>query len=146
MAKTLRRSCVIGRAAMDKLGVEASSSTIMTIVLQLARNPGVQERSGRSQGYVITAPLDEAGYLDVSGPNSRRWPVRRFGDPGDGQLGWLAHRGKSWFIDYDDDAESDNEPIFRLTDHRFIVGEYVTITSDEGEALTYRIVSVDGLD
>jgi hypothetical protein len=135
---------VIGVAAMDKLSADASSSTIMTIVLQLARNPGVlAEPAGRSRGYVVTAPLDEAGYLEISGSTSRRWPVRRFGDPDDGQLGWLAHRGKSWFIDYDADAESDNEPIFRLADHRFIVGEYVTITGDEGKALTYRIVSVD---
>ncbi len=126
---------------MDKLAAEASPSTIKSIVLQLARNPGV--RSGRSQGYVITAPLNEAGYLDVSGPAARRWPVRRFGDPGDGDTGWLAHRGKAWFVDYDGDADSDDEPIFRLADHRFIVGEYITITSDEGEPLTYRVVSVE---
>ena len=69
--------------------------------------------------------------------------MRRFGDPGDGDTGWLAHRGKAWFVDYDGDAESDNEPIFRLADHRFIVGEYVTITSDKGEPLTYRVVSVE---
>ena len=125
----------------------ASVSTVKTIVLQLALNPGAPiAPTGRSQGYVITAPLTEAGYLEASAPASRRWPVRRFGDAGDGDTGWLAHRGKAWFVDYDPASESDDEPIFRLADHRFAIGEYVTITNEHGTALTYRVASVDPVD
>jgi hypothetical protein len=123
----------------------AAESTIQTVVLELALNPGGAPR-GRSQGYVLTAPLNEAGYLQTSALGAQRWPVRRFGDVGDGDTGWLAHRGKVWFIDYDDESDSDDEPIFRLADHRFVVGEYITITNDEGTALTYRVASVDSVD
>jgi len=125
----------------------APVSTVKTIVLQLALNPGAGlAPTGRSQGYVITAPLSDAGYLETSESARRRWPVRRFGDPGDGDTGWLAHRGKAWFIDYDPDSESDDEPIFRLADHRFVIGEYVTITNEHGTALTYRVASVEPVD
>lgn len=125
----------------------APVSTVKTIVLQLALNPGARTApAGRSQGYVITAPLTEAGYLEASASARRRWPVRRFGDAGDGDTGWLAHRGKAWFVDYDPDTESDDEPIFRLADHRFAIGEYVTITNEHGTALTYRVASVDPVD
>lgn len=125
----------------------ASASTIKTVVLELALNPGAPGAPrGRSQGYVLTAPLSEAGYLQTSELGAQRWPVRRFGDVGDGDTGWLAHRGKAWFIDYDEESDSDDEPIFRLTDHRFVIGEYITITNDEGTALTYRVASVDSVD
>ena len=122
----------------------ATVSTAKTVVQELALHPDARTAAPpRSRGYVMTAPLNAAGHLDTSGVSAHRWPVRRFGDPGDGDIGWLAHRGSAWFIDYDPDSESDNEPIFRLSDHRFIIGEYVTITSHEGEALTYRVVSVE---
>lgn len=123
----------------DELG-----STTRTIVLQLALNPGADKMSTRrAQGYVITAPLDSAGRLDLAGPTPRRWPVRRFGDPGDGDIGWLRHSGSAWFIDYDDATTADDEAIYRLSDHRFVIGEYLTITSVTGKPLTYRIASVE---
>jgi hypothetical protein len=120
--------------------------SVKTIVLELARNPGVDTGvTKRAQGYVITAPLDDDGRLTQSGVKPRRWPVRRFGDVGDGETGWLAHRGKAWFIDYDEDTVRDDEAIFRLSDHRFLVGEYLTITGNDRRALTYRVAEVEPL-
>ena len=123
-----------------------ADSSVRTIVLELARNPGVDPAvTRRAQGYVITAPLDEDGRLKSSGMAPLRWPVRRFGDAGDGEIGWLAHRGKAWFIDYDEDAVRDDEAIFRLSDHHFLIGEYLTITGNTGQALTYRVAGVEPL-
>jgi hypothetical protein len=127
-------------------GSVAPASAIKTIVLQLALNPGAAlAPGGRAQGYVITAPLDDAGYFDTDGLTPRRWPVRRFGDAGDGETGWLAHRGRAWFIDYDDSIPNDDEAIFRLSDHRFVVGEYITITNAVGKPMTYRVAEVEPL-
>lgn len=135
---------------MDKRPTSPSSSpdgtgsSINTIVLQLALNPGADEAAmHRAQGYVITAPLDSSGRLNLSGLTSRRWPARRFGDPGDGEIGWLTHRGAAWFIDYDDATTTDDEAIYRLSEHRFVIGEYLTITSGAGKPLTYRVVSAE---
>lgn len=122
----------------------AADSLIKTVVLQLALNPGADPATvRRAQGYVITAPFDAEGRLNAAGVAPRRWPVRRFGDPGDGEVGWLTHRGKAWFIDYDEDTAHDDEAIFRLSEHRFAIGEYVTITNHAGKSLTYRVAEVE---
>jgi len=123
-----------------------ADASVRTIVLELARNPGTDPAfTRRAKRYVITAPLNADGRLEQSGAIPRRWPVRRFGDVGEGEVGWLAHRGKAWFIDYDEDTVRDDEAIFRLSDHRFVVGEYLTITGDSGRALTYRVTAVEPL-
>lgn len=120
------------------------ASVVKTVVLQIALNPGQAAVAGKPvEGYVLTAPLDKDGYLDVGGRKAQRWPVRRFGDPEDGETGWLSHRGSAWFIDYDDDTTQDDEAIFRLSDHRFAVGEYLTVTNASGKSLTYRVAQVE---
>jgi len=69
--------------------------------------------------------------------------VRRFSpdeDPADGRL---AKRGSRWFFDYDEgDEAADDEPLHRLGEHRFAVGEYVTVTDEDGRPLTYKVVEV----
>ena len=122
------------------------ASTPSTVILHLARNPATPFVAGDpGQGYVVTAPLTADGRIDPDGFGARRWPVRRFGDDGDGDIGWLARRGNAWFIDYDDATEADDEPIFRLGDHRFLIGEYLTITGEDRQPLTYRVVEVGPL-
>ncbi len=117
-----------------------------SVVLTLARNPGTPFAAGdRERGYVINAPLTADGHIDTAAFAGRRWVVRRFGDEGDGDIGWLAHRGNQWFIDYDPDLVADDEPIFRLGDHRFLIGEYLTITSETGQPLTYLVAEVEAL-
>ncbi|HEY7900302.1 MAG TPA: hypothetical protein VIC25_03865, partial [Caulobacteraceae bacterium] len=37
------------------------------------------------------------------------------------------------------------EPVFRLGEHRFAVGEYVTVTDEDGRLLTYKVVEVSPL-
>ena len=55
----------------------------------------------------------------------------------------LAKRGQRWFFDYEEDGgAADDEPLYRLGQHRFAVGEYVTVTDEDGRPLTYKVVEV----
>jgi hypothetical protein len=51
-------------------------------------------------------------------------------------------RGERWYFDYDDEDTADDEPVYRLGEHRFAVGEYVTVTDEDGRPLTYKVVEV----
>ena len=115
------------------------------IVMRLARNPGTEFAGGDDhRGYALTAPLTAEGLIDESAYSAAKAEcmVRRFApdeDPADGRL---ARRGQRWFFDYDDGSDVDDEPVHRLGEHRFAVGEYVTVTDEDGRPLTYKVVEV----
>jgi hypothetical protein len=114
------------------------------IVLRLARNPGTEFADGDDhRGYMLVAPLTKDGKLDETSFKSKKasCTVRRFAPEEDAQEGVLARRGDRWFFDYGDDDEAD-EPLYRLGEHRFAVGEYVSITDEEGRLLTYKVTDV----
>ena len=111
------------------------------VVLRLARNPGFPVGDD-SQGYVISAPLDQEGRLSVTEWQKVRdeCTVIRF-KPGlerdaDGKL---THRGSNWYFHYDEPQEGDDEPVYRLGDHSLALGSYVTIHESDGRNLTYRV-------
>ena len=115
------------------------------IVMRLARNPGTEFAGGDDhRGYTLTAPLaqdsrlDEAAYSRLKGQCS----VRRFAPDEDPVDGRLMRRGERWYFDYDQEDTADDEPIYRLGEHRFAVGEYVTVTDEDGRPLTYKVVEV----
>ncbi|MGI9168968.1 MAG: hypothetical protein ACR2FH_02160 [Caulobacteraceae bacterium] len=115
------------------------------IVLRLARNPGTEFSGGDDhRGYTLTAPptadgrLDEAAYVKTK----NKCAVRRFAPDEDPTDGRLARRGMRWFFDYEDGEAIDDEPVYRLGDHRFVVGEYVTVTDEDGRPLTYKVAEV----
>jgi hypothetical protein len=111
------------------------------IRLELARTSEYPEGSTEC-GYEFTAPLDAKGRLD-----SKRWTqdkdnctVRRFWKGSDDEHGRLTHRrGGSWTFSYTAD---DDEPIFRLDAHKFVPGEYISITEHDGTARPFRVVEV----
>ena len=115
------------------------------IVMRLARNPGTEFAGGDDhRGYTLVAPLTADGRLDARAYAKARdlCVVRRFApdeDPADGRL---THRGARWYFDYEDVDEHDDEPVFRLGEHHFAVGEYVTVTDENGRPLTYKVVEV----
>jgi hypothetical protein len=119
--------------------------SLSRIVMRLARNPGTEFAGGDDhRGYALTAPLTEDGHLDAAAYAKAKdeCVVRRFApdeDPADGRLN---RRGERWFFDYDEDVELDDEPVHRLGEHRFALGEYVTVTDDEGRPLTYKVMEV----
>ena len=112
------------------------------VILRLARNPGYPS-GDISQGYVISAPLDEKGRLSVEEWRRDReaCKVIRFkpGDEHDAD-GLLTHRGGHWFIHYDEPREGDDEPVYRLGDHSLALGSYLTVHESDGRDLTYRVM------
>ena len=71
--------------------------------------------------------------------------MRRFApdeDPADGRL---VHAGARWYFDYEDGDVEVDEPVYRLGQHRFAVGEYVSVTDEDGRLLTYKVTDVTPL-
>lgn len=119
------------------------TAPLKKIRLELARTKESPDGNPR-HGYELVAPLDKDGRLDA-----KVWPevkqlcsVRRFVPDDIDEHGLLIHsRGRQWAFSYDP-GEADDEPIYRLTDHRFAVGEYVSITEHDGVTRPFKVVSV----
>ncbi len=116
------------------------------ITLQLARNPDAGFPDGDARrGYAIVAPLDDEGHLDQGawrGAKARCTVVRTSPDPAEQADGWLSHRGTHWFFRYDEDEEGPDEPLYRLGEHRLVIGDYVSIIESGAQTLVYRISDV----
>jgi hypothetical protein len=117
--------------------------SLKRIRLELARTPD-HPNGSPSYGYEFVAPLDDKGHLA-----SPEWPkqigactVRSFWNGAPDEHGALIHRRDgSWAFSYAP-GEDDDEPIFKFDRHRFVVGEYVTITEHDGIARPFRVAEV----
>ena len=122
-----------------------SKIALSRVVMRLARNPGTEFADGDDhRGYSLVAPLTADGHLDgVAYAKARAaCVVRRFApdeDPADGKL---VHSRSRWYFDYDESEAAGEEPVFQLGQHRFAVGEYVSITDEDGRLLTYKVTDV----
>jgi hypothetical protein len=113
--------------------------------MRMARNPGTEFAGGDDhRGYSLVAPLTAEARLDPSAYAKTKdaCVVRRFAPDENPTDGHLARQGTRWFFDYDGAEDFDDEPVYRLGDHRFAVGEYVTVTDEDGRPLTYKVVEV----
>ena len=73
--------------------------------------------------------------------------MRRFWAGEADETGRLVHKpGGSWAFDYDPEATEDDEAGFKFDRHRFVPGEYVSITEHDGVMRTFRVISVVDLD
>ncbi len=118
--------------------------SLKRIVMRLARNPGITNGDD-SQGYVLVAPLDADGKIDLEAWREQReaCKVERFHpDETERADGWLTHRGSQWRFHYDEDHEGPDEAGHRLGDHEFRPGGYVTIAFHGEDPLTYVITDV----
>ena len=119
--------------------------TLSRIIMRLARNPGTEFADGDDhRGYTLVAPLLEDGKLDLDAFQKARakCSVRRFAPDEDAVNGRLARKGQTWFFDYDDADDADDEPVHRLGEHRFAVGEYVSVADEDGRLLAYKVTEV----
>jgi hypothetical protein len=111
--------------------------------LTLSRNPDAGFPEGDSRyGYVIVAPLNRDGLIDVEKwrANRARCTVIRFAPDTESRAdGWLSHRNEKWRIHYDEKDEGPDEAFDHLGDHRLFIGDYVTITSPIGNDLVYQV-------
>lgn len=118
---------------------------LMRIRLELARTREFPE-GNPAHGYEFVAPLDADGHLDRDGWAHERKTciVRRFVPGEHDEAGLLVHSRHGWAFSYEP-GEDDDEPIFKFDRHRFVAGEYVTITEHDGIARPFRIASVTPL-
>lgn len=119
-------------------------SGLKTIRLNLARTREFPDGSERHY-YRFTAPLDADGRLDPDAWRKHRERcrvVRNWGAEEE-DVGHLVHRpGGSWGFHYDIDGDEADESGFKLGDHRFVPGEYVSIRDEDGEMNTFRVVTI----
>ena len=120
------------------------------ITLHMARSADFPEGSAR-HGYSLRAPLDARGFIDPV-----RWKaarshcvVRRFWDGEPDRVGQLIHKpggatGATWAFDYNPDRDDDDEAGYRLGEHAFRPGEYVSIRDEDSALQTFVVKSVDG--
>jgi hypothetical protein len=121
------------------------------IRLNLARSKEFPAGSAR-HGYEFVAPLDGKGHIDPHLWHQFRdyCRVRRFWNGADEQFGRLVHKPGGaeharWVFDYDEKRVDDDEAGYRFGVHTFLPGEYVSISDDEGELHTFRVISVEPL-
>jgi hypothetical protein len=97
-----------------------------------------------TDGYELHLPLTLAGKLDrdfwlkhrQGGGFHRFW-----GDIED--RGLLRHGRKGWALSFEPHREDDrDEMIFKGDQHRFVTGEYVSITERDGVTGTFRVAAV----
>lgn len=117
---------------------------LQTIVMRLARNPGFPE-GDRDRGYTMVAPLTRDGLIDEAAwrDSKAECTVRAFAPGESAREGRLGRRGHNWFFDYERGETEDDEPVFKLEQHKFVVGEYVTIRDEDDTPLVYRVDSVE---
>ena len=121
--------------------------SLSRIVMRLARNPGTEFADGDDhRGYTLTAPLTPDGKIDEAAFRAAKakCTVRRFAPDEDAQEGMLNRRGDRWFFDYGEDGD-DTEPLYKLGDHTFAIGDYVSITDEDGRLLTYKVTDAVGV-
>lgn len=123
------------------------------IRLELARDKDFPEGSSK-HGYDFAAPLDEQGHIDADAWQSVKDQCRvvRFWEGEDNEVGHLVHKGGrgaggSWAFHYDIKGQAEqDETGYRLADHLFKPGSYVSINEQDGVLRTFRVVSVLDLD
>lgn len=116
--------------------------------LELARSH--EHPNGSSEhGYDFIAPLDDEGHLVAAEWRQERdrCRVRRFWAGQPNEIGRLVHkRNKAWVFDYNPKSSDDDEPGFKFDQHKFVPGEYVSITEHDGVQRTFHIRAVVDLD
>jgi len=118
--------------------------TLYRVHLTLARTEEFPQGS-LSHGYTLVLPLDKEMKLDPEAWKAHKHDcvVHRFWGDEEEQRGRLRHIGRGWVIDYDEDRTDDNEPFFKLDRHTVQTGEYLSLTEEDGEMLTFHVASVE---
>jgi len=117
--------------------------SLKVVTLELARNPG-QPAGDRDHGYVFRAPLDADGHFDrVQWAAMKQFcTVRRVEKGLEAESGLLIlNRRGEWVFSYAP-GDEDDETLFRLAEHRFAPGEYVSITEHDGVQRTFKVTAI----
>jgi hypothetical protein len=128
--------------------METQMSSLRRIHMTLARTKEHPEGSSR-HGYLLVAPLNEAGGIDLAGWQEHRaaCTVKRFWGDEPAQHGRLVHAaggkgGARWIFDYAAGTDADDESGFRFDTHKFVPGEYVSLREPDGDLVTFKVNTV----
>jgi hypothetical protein len=126
------------------LSLSEDFMSLSHIRLELARDHDFTEGS-RERGYEFIAPLSDEGRILVPEWNVMRdrCHVRFWANEPD-EIGHLIRKpGGSWAFHYDllGDPE-DEETGYRFGDHKFLLGEYVSIKEHDGVLRTFQVVAI----
>lgn len=117
--------------------------TLKKIRLELGRTKEFPE-GNPNHGYEFVAPLTAGGQIDSAAWKAERenCSVLRFAGVAEFERGELIHpsRGR-WAFSYAP-GEEDDEAIYRLVDHVFKEGEYVSITEHDGVTRPFRVARI----
>ena len=119
------------------------------MTLNAARSKEFPDGSIR-HGYDFVAPLTPDGHIDLEAWKQHRGEcfAHRFWGGEPSMRGLLVHRaggrgGSTWAFEWKTGTRGrEEEEGFRFGDHAFNVGEYVSVREEDGELLTFRVVSV----
>jgi hypothetical protein len=132
----------------DEIDMTTDGARIYKITLQEARSKGAPAGTAQS-GYDFFAPLDASGHIDLETWKKERARcfVHRLDHGAIVERGLLVHRaggagGATWAFDYKPGTTDDEEQGYRFGEHAFQTGEYVSVRDEDGELVTYRVVSV----
>ncbi|WP_368744390.1 hypothetical protein [Desertibaculum subflavum] len=134
----VQNGCMSGQSRTGNDAMKLS-----TIRLELARSHDFPNGS-RDRGYEFVAPLMPDGHIDADafGKSKPQCKVRRFWPGEDERMGSLHRtRNHRWVFSYVP-GEEDDESFYRLEQHVFRPGEYVTIHEPDGHDYTFRVASV----
>jgi hypothetical protein len=111
--------------------------------LELGRTDDFPE-GNPNHGYEFVVPLAEDGRIDLA--DWEREPqictVVRFSGFDEDERGQLIRTAAGeWAFSYEP-GEADDEAVYRLGDHAFMEGNYVTITEHDGRSRPFRVVGV----
>jgi hypothetical protein len=119
--------------------------TLSKIRIEMARSREYPEGSAL-HGYEFVAPLNSLGQIDVDAWHHQRAKcrVKRFWEGEADEIGHLARKpGGSWVFHYDIHGDiNDDESGYRLGNHVFRPGEYVSIREHDEDMNTFKVVSV----
>jgi len=122
-------------------------SKLQRVTLHAARSKAYPDGSIR-HGYSFVAPLTGEGKIDAEAWKAHRGEciVRRFWGDEPEMRGLLVHRpgghkGSSWLFELGDELDEE-EPGFRFADHAFSAGEYVSLREQDGDLVTFKVISV----
>ena len=128
---------------------QATSVPLRRVRLSLARD-AEHPTGSRDHGYDFIAPIDDQGHINAETwrKTRDRCRVRRFAPGDQDEVGHVVHKpGGAWAFHYDirGDAARD-ETGYRLEQHVFLPGEYVSIREHDGVLRTFVVQAVVDLD
>ena len=111
-----------------------SHAALRKVTLNAARSKAFPDGSIR-HGYDFVAPLTADGHIDLEAWKQHRGECFAHHAGGRG--------GSTWTFEWKGGTKDEQEEEgFRFGDHPFKVGEYVSVREEDGELLTFRVVSV----